>query len=192
MEIEIFYKPKKDNIEKLRIFGNSFVENNINKCKILYNSIEYDLKEYFGDIKKSYNNKDNFSIKLKGINNITDLSNMFEGCSLLALHGLSKMNTSNIINMSSMFKNCNLSEFSDISKWDTSNVSDMSSMFNGCVFSTFPDISNWNTSNVANMSCIFRGCNSLRSLPDLSKWNISNVNDMSYMFSNCNLLSSPA
>ena len=39
IEIEINYKPienKKDKKEKLRIFGNRFVNNNINKCKIIY------------------------------------------------------------------------------------------------------------------------------------------------------------
>ena len=36
MEILIKYKPKKDNKEKVRIFGEYFVNNNIHKCKIIY------------------------------------------------------------------------------------------------------------------------------------------------------------
>jgi hypothetical protein len=36
MEILIKYKPKEDNEEKVRIFGENFVNNNIQKCKIIY------------------------------------------------------------------------------------------------------------------------------------------------------------
>ena len=32
---------------KLKIFGKSFVDNNENKCKIIYNNKKYKLKEYF-------------------------------------------------------------------------------------------------------------------------------------------------
>ena len=45
-EIEIIYKPKKNNKEKVRIFGKWFIDNNIQKCRIIYNNKEYELKEY--------------------------------------------------------------------------------------------------------------------------------------------------
>ena len=161
MEILIKYKPKKDNKEKVRIFGDDFVNNNIYKCKIIYEEGEYELKEYIEDIDQEYDNKEEFEIKLKGINNITNMSYMFSECE-------------------------SLSSLPDISKWDTSNVNDMMCMFYGCksLFS-LPDISKWNTSNVNNMSCMFCGCKSLSSLPDISKWNTSNVNNMWSMFDGC-------
>ena len=190
-EIELYYKPKEDNEEKVKIFDKEFINNNRDKCKIIYENYEYDLTEYFNDITYDYNNKDSFNLKLRGVNNITNTYNMFNFCnSLQSLEG-SKWNTINITNMKNMFGVCNsLSSLSGISNWDTSNVSNMSFMFNGChELSVLPDISNWNTSNVDDMSFIFYGCSSLISLPDISKWDVSNVTDMRSMFNTCSSLS---
>ena len=159
---EIIYKPNKEG--KVRLFGNYFVNNNKEKCKIIYNNKEYELKEYFNDIDKEYNNKNEIKIKLKGINNVTNMGTMFLGCDTL-------------------------SSLSNISNWDTSKVTDMHSMFSGCkILSSLPDISNWDTSKVTDMTCMFRNCNNLSSLPDISKWNISKVTNMNFMFSGCDKL----
>ena len=117
---EIIYKPNKEG--KVRIFGEKFVKNNKDKCKIIYNNKEYELKEYFNDIDKEYNNKDDIKIKLKGINNITDMSRMFDYCETLSsLHNISKWDTSKVIDMNNMFNYCKtLSSLPDISKWDIS------------------------------------------------------------------------
>ena len=156
---EIIYKPNKDG--KVRIFGEKFVKNNKQNCKIIYNNKEYELKEYINDIDKEYNNKDEIKIKLKGINKVTNMSYMFYECNTL-------------------------SSLPDISKWDTSKVTNMSYMFYDCnTLSSLPDISKWDTSKVTNMSGMFYYCNTLSSLPDISKWDTSKVTDMSYMFSNC-------
>ena len=111
------------------------MQNNIYKCKIIYEEEEYELKEYLEDIDEEYDNKKEFEIKLKGINNITDMSHMFDGCEALSsLPDISKWNTSNVTDMSSMFDGCNsLSSLPDISKWNTSNVNEMSGMFDGCI-----------------------------------------------------------
>ena len=46
-------------------------------------------------------------IKLKGINNITDMSSLFSGClSLTSLPDISKWNTNNVTDMSFMFRGC--------------------------------------------------------------------------------------
>ena len=97
MEIVIKYKPKEDNKQKVRIFGENFVNNNIQKCKIIYKEEEYELKEYLEDIDEKYDNKTEFEIKLKGINNITDMSSMFDGCEALSsLPDISKWTTNNV------------------------------------------------------------------------------------------------
>ena len=218
IEIEMNYVPKKENKEKVRIFGNRFISKNMHKCKIIFKSKEFDLKEYFNDIDHNYNNKTLFNFKLKGINNITDMSHMFNGCnslnylpdlsswntsniydmsfmfsschSLLSLPDISKWNTSNVNSMRQMFYECNLlKSLPDISKWNTSNVNDMSSMFEGCIkLLSLPDISEWNIENVINMICMFDKCNLLKSLPDISKWNTSNVKYFDYMFCKCKSL----
>ena len=163
-EIHIKYKIDKS-YETLRIFGKKFVENNKDKCKIEYEAIycaskrlfEYDLTESIS-VKSIY---DEFlEITLKGINKITDMSYIFDGCtSLIMLNDISDWNTSNITNMSSIFNECySLLSISDISKWNTSHVTDMSYMFNECSsLTSIPDISKWDVSNVKSMRNMFSG-----------------------------------
>ena len=161
-EIEIIYKS--NGYGGIKLFGSNFVVNNKYKCKIIYNNYESELKEYLDCIKGE------IKIKLKGINNITNMSYMFSGCnSLSSLSDISKVNTSKITNMTSMFRECKtLSSLPDISKMNTSNVIDMSWIFYECnSLSSLSDISKWITSNVTNMSYIFSWCNSLSSLPDI-------------------------
>ena len=212
-EISINYYIYK-NEENIRIFGSNFVKNNQKICKIVYDNKEYDLQESLN--LKEFKLKDNMlKIKLKNINditnmsymfcdceflasipniskmntiNVTDMSYMFSGCqSLLTLPEISKFNTSNVTKMNNMFSYCkSLKSLPDISKWDTKNVTDISHFFYNCQsLSSIPNISKWQTYYITNMSYMFSYCEALLSLPDISKWNTVNVNNMSYMFSYC-------
>ena len=155
--LEIYKKMNVDKIsikyiinkkDKIKIFGKGFVINNKSICKIIYEDKEYELQEFFDTTNI---NKEILEIKLKGINEITDMAGLFDRCN-------------------------SLSPLSDISKWDTSNIINMSYIFSNCNFLEFlPDISSWNTSNVKYMNGIFRGCTSLKELPDISNWDTSNV-----------------
>ena len=157
-EINIIYKIEEKD-KAIKLFDKNFVENNKNNCKLIINGKEKELKEMY-NFGLFNTKKDLLEIKLKGITNITNLSNMFEGCS-------------------------SLSSLADISKWNTSNVKRMDYMFYGCSsLSSLPDISKWNTSNVIRMYGMFYGCSSLSSLDNIiSKWNTSNVTDLNYIFS---------
>ena len=155
----IIIKYKIDNkINNIRIFGEVFVSNNKDNCKIKYGYTEYKLTEYF-----KINNPENniLEIILTGINNITNASYMFYDCSsLIALPDISEWNTINVTNISYMFEYCTSLE-------------------------TLPDISKWNTINITDMSYLFAHCSSLKSLPDISKWNLTNITDKGYMFIGC-------
>ena len=192
-EISINYEIKEYHQKQVKIFGKEFVERNKKNCKIIIDGKEQDLKEihtfgfFFGT------DKDSLNIKLKGITNITSMSNMFDECiSLSGVPDIHKWNTSNITNMSGIFKGCTLlSSLPDISKWNLTFVTNISKMFFKCnQLFPMPDISNWKTSNVTNMSHLFDECRSITSLPDISKWDTSNVTDMSYMFDECSSLTS--
>ena len=211
--IEIHYKLRQDDDdceqmeERVKLFGQQFIQNNKDKCKIIYKDKEYELVEYLDEIEDEYMNVDLAIIKLKIISEINDISFMFNECnSLISLPDITNLNCFNITNMCGMFSRCetiksipdisnldtknvkyisylfwlcrSLISLPDISKWDTSNVIDMEWIFDGCSsLITLPDISKWNTKNVKKMGRMFNGCSSLVSLPDISKWNISNVND---------------
>ena len=70
------------NRDKIKLFHNSFVELNKDKCKMMCGEKKYELTEYF-ELKNNF--ADNTSIKIQlGINNnITDISNMFYECTKL-------------------------------------------------------------------------------------------------------------
>ena len=161
-EITLIYILKPE----ISVFGKEFCKRYKNLLKIVIEGKEYELKETYNFspfsliYKRKIKKTDDFQIKLKGIMNITDMSDMFNMSDLLSSPDISKMNTNNITNMSNMFRDCSY-------------------------LSSLPDISNWNTSNVTNMSSMFQFCKSLTSLPDISKWNISNVSDMTNMFWEC-------
>ena len=77
----------------IKIFGKYFVKQNKNKCEIIYNNKKYKLKEYFDEIDNKYNLKiKEIKIKLIGINNITNMKDMFHGCIHLTSLSLSEKN----------------------------------------------------------------------------------------------------
>ena len=103
-EISIIYninKKNEENDDNIRIFGEEFVKNNKNKCKMIIDNKEYEISETYNI--ENYN--DNIlEIKLKLIENVTNMSGMFSECkSLSSLPDISKWNTNNVTNMSYMF-----------------------------------------------------------------------------------------
>ena len=75
------YEDEDEVRNEISIFGSKFVENNKNKCKMIIDNKEYEITDKY-NIENYNNNK--LNIKLKGINNITDMSGMFNGCSSLS------------------------------------------------------------------------------------------------------------
>ena len=81
--IQINYKAKRNDKTKLRIFGEIFVKNNKDKYKIMFKDKEYKLTEYFDNIDKNYNHKDDVILELIINDGLIDLSYMFAGCNTL-------------------------------------------------------------------------------------------------------------
>ena len=77
-EMIITYK-RQDKNNKIRLFGYNFVNRYQDICKIIYKGKDFRLQHYFYFEK----NKNILEIKLRGVNQITDWSYMFAGCSLL-------------------------------------------------------------------------------------------------------------
>ncbi|OYP45286.1 hypothetical protein CIK96_08685 [Prevotella sp. P4-98] len=116
--------------------------------------------------------------------NVTDMSSMFNGCSGLTSLYLSSFKTAKVKDMRWMFSSCSKLESLDLSNFDTSNVTDMSDMFSGCSGLTSLTLSSFKTAKVTTMSEMFNNCPSLTSL-NLSSFNTANVKNMSYMFMGC-------
>ena len=193
IDILLTYNINKNNKEsKIKILGTKFVEKNKEIFNILYKKKLYPLTDTF-----TYSKTDKNTLKIKLINisnknKITNMSNMFEGCTSLykISDHFSDLNTSEIINMENLFCECSsLKSLPDLSKWDTSNVEDMSYMFFKCSsLENLPDISKWNISKVKTIKLMFYECKSLERLPDISNWNTENIIEMGSLFCKCSSL----
>ena len=190
---DIILRYKIEEGTNLRLFGDEFVENNNQICTIFINGKE---EKIFAEIESDENIKLNdekiLEIRLKGIQNITDMSNIFLFCNnLISISNLT-FDTSKITNMCNVFCGCeSLKAIPDISQWNIENVTDISGMFSGCSsLNSIPDISNWNTKNLTDINNLFSGSSSLKSLPDISKWDTSKVTNMNNIFNKCSSLES--
>lgn len=142
---------------------------------------------------------------LPGGNQLTNGSNMFNGCHSLitvlnfdtsnissmtyffgscqSLIAVPPLDTSKATNMLNMFYSCK--SLTSIPELDTSQVTNMANMFSSC--SRLTSIPALNTSKANNMASMFSSCFSLTSIPELDT---SNVTNMSSMFYYCSALRS--
>jgi surface protein len=108
------------------------------------------------------------------VESLTDMSNMFNGCTQLKSIDLSSFNTIRVKYMSQLFKNCSRLSSLDLIKFNTINVVDMSSVFYGC--SNLNSINfNFLTDKAQNMNNMFSFCTQIKNL-DLTNFNTENCN----------------
>ena len=136
------------------------------------------LTDLSGFFQQGRNNPD-ILIENIDTSNITNMSNMFNGCGQLTTVPL--FDTSKVTNMSDMFNGCR--QLTTVPLFDTSNVSDMTNMFSICTQLTTVPL--FNTSKVVTMHNMFDYCTQLTTVP---LFNTSNVVNMSGMFGNCTKL----
>ena len=99
-KIFLTYKKKK---EEIRLFGENFVKNNKDKCKI---KVGYDEKKNIFE-KLSGCSDEIIEVQLYGVNNIIDFKGMFKDCDqLIGIVGFPNLNTSKSTDFSDMFYNC--------------------------------------------------------------------------------------
>ena len=118
IEYDLIYKNFMEFKEgkKLKIFDKIFINNNIDKCKIIYKDKDYKLREYLDDIDKDYRHSQEKEIKIKlRINqDVTRMSYMFCNCDrLLYVKDTQKENYSN---NNTLDLNKNISEYNKLSE----------------------------------------------------------------------------
>ena len=168
-ELNIIYNNNKSNV---RIFGESFVKNNINNCLLLFNNKIIKLCEFIN----------NENIPLSSAQNNETINLLEETCKdenfgtpkkiTLKLIEINEMD-----NLSYMFDSCDsLSSIPDFSSFNTIGINNISFMFSNCKsLLSIPDISKLNVENVTNMSSLFFNCESLKKIPDISCWKIKKI-----------------
>ena len=115
--------------------------------------------------------------------NVTNMREMFNGCSNLVKLDVTNFNTAKVTTMLGMFYDCsNLTEL-DVTHFNTAKVTTMLGMFGGCSNLAELDVTHFNTANVTNMFDMFYACKSLTTIYVSDKFVINNE---SYdLFSGC-------
>ena len=183
-EIRIKYKINES--KEIRLFGDKFVENNKNICKIIFDEKEENLASWKELDDNTY--REFLEITLKGLTNVTNMSHIFYGCSdLISFDDISNLDMKNVTDISYAFYGCtSIEEMPDISVWNTSKITDIESLFSYCQSLRYlPDISKWNIDNVTNISYLFYDCSSLISIPNISVWNTHKITKLNSLFSKC-------
>ena len=115
---------------------------------------------------------------------LTSTANWFYECTALtSISGIEYLNTTNVTDMHQMFTGCTSLTSLTLDGLNTSNVANMNSMFLSCSALTQLSI-NINTENVTDMGYMFQYCGALTSL-DLSSFNTAKVTEMEYIFYDC-------
>jgi len=132
---------------------------------------------------------------------VTDMSQMFLGCSSLTSLDLKNFNTSNVTDMTGMFQDCSSLKSLDLRSFNTSKVTSMckldnkdggaydyaTGMFKNCTSLEKLDLRGFDTKQITCMAAMFGGCTSLKELL-IDDFNTSNVTSMMGMFYNCKSL----
>ena len=133
--------------------------------------------------------------EIKGIeylktDKVTDMRNMFYGCSKLTTLDVSHFKTDNVTNMNLMFYYCSGLTSLDVKGFNTENVTDMGSMFNNCSGLTSLDLSSFKTEKVKDMIQMFYQCYNLTTIYSGNSWSTASVTaDNGYhMFTDCSAL----
>ena len=115
--MELLQKKYNDNYKiyygyrNIKLFGEEFLNNNKNNCKIIIDNQEQDIIEYY-DLQNN-ENKEILKIILKAIETISKMIYMFSN--FPSLSDISNQITNNVTNMNGMFYNCNsLKQLPDI------------------------------------------------------------------------------
>ena len=197
-ELGILYLlPLIPGIGVLKIFGEQFVKNNKDKCKLILVDNEKD-EEFEHDLcaflDLSFINKINsgrplFKLFLVQTDYFYDLSFMFMDCfTLMSVEGLNTLYYDQVINMKSMFHSCYLLQEVIMERINTSQVKDMPFMFEKCTSLEYLNLSGWNASIVRTMKAMFESCTKLEEIEGLEDWDLSSLKDASFLFNFCKRL----
>ncbi len=113
---------------------------------------------------------------------LTAASGMFNGCTSLTSVGLANIKSGNVTNFENMFYGCSSLVTADVA-FDTSSSQSFKNMFNGCGNIKSLNLSSWNTSQLTDggLGGTFSGCTSLATL-DMSGWDMTGLSNLDDTF----------
>ena len=165
------------------IFGVNFVNNNKSNIRLNING-EEDLEL----VNKYELHPGENNITLLINNQLTNLSEMFYGCTILKdIKDLEFLDVTKVQSLSGMFSGCtNLVDINPLLNWNVSNCTNFSLMFYNCTYlSNINPLQFWNVSKGTDFSYMFWNCTNLYDIKPLQNWNVSNGKEFTSIFFGC-------
>jgi len=158
-----------------KINGQSWNADNITNMSYVFNRCESLEEIHLGNVKT---------------NKVKNMCGLFNGCIKLIKipSSMSNWNIQNVEDISIMFQDCKTLEKVDIRNYNVANVKDMSGLFSKCAnLKSINSFKIWAPYKVKEMVGMFNECKKLNSI-ELGKWNLTNVSNASGMFYKCEVL----
>ena len=118
------------------------------------------------------------------ITNVESMEYMFYGCISLKIIDLSNLKAPKLTNIHSMFNECKSLKSVNLSNFDCPKLLITINMFFGCNSLEEVDFTNFYAPELYDMSNMFYGCSSLKSI-DLSDFDTSQMSSINYLFFGC-------
>ena len=132
-----------------------YINESESKTDLSTNKVQPKTKDELKEIIKDTFEHKQYDLNFIDTSEITDMSKLFANCKYD--FDVSKWDVSNVTNMFNMFDGC--TKFNcDLSSWDVSKVKDMSFMFNQCKSFEGKGLEQWNVSNVEDFREMFYKC----------------------------------
>ena len=190
----------KEESSEISIFGDIFVQNNKDKCHLIINGNDCELRAKYKfkekgeqtitliidqeiiNYSKMFIHEKSFMDKMFS----NDVNNYYKNNNLIDVSSLENLDTSNCIDLSYMFCGCyKIKNFNFLLNWNVSNCKYFNCMFKDCSFSDVNFLSKWNIINAIKLSSMFRNCRNLKDIEGIKNWNVKNVVYFRRMFSHC-------
>lgn len=194
-KFNLIYLVGKDN-EWITLFGSKFVENNKDKCYLIIDNNDCELKK-----KYLFSNKGEHNVTIVITDDNINFSEMFSNYSfshrfgtfstdfnpyLIDISGLKNLDVSKSKDLRGMFNGCkNIKNFECLKNWNVSNVENLECLFAYCNFTDVNFLSSWNLMNAIDIGGMFYACEKLNNIEGLKNWNVGNVKYFRDQFHGC-------
>ena len=113
----------------------------------------------------------------------------FKGLSsLTTIEGIGYLNTSEVTDMNEMFSGCSSLSSLQLTTFNTAKVTNMSQMFSGCSSLSSLQLTTFNTAKVTDMTRMFYNCSSLKTIYTSNLFDVTGVTVSDEMFTGCTSL----
>ena len=194
-KFDLKYLVEKENLQT-PLFGKNFVANNKDKCYIIIDNIDCELKQNHKFSKIGEHivtlviTDDNINfIKMFSNYSFGRLSGSFSSDFnryLIDVSSFANLDVSQCEDLSGMFNGCNnIKNFNFLKNWNVSRCKNFECLFSYCNFTDVNFLSNWNVKNATDLGGMFYGCEKLNNIEGLKNWDVGNVKYFRDTFRGC-------